>query len=240
MKNIIAFITLITVFAQFVGAKPSVTLSAEASTRYFTFDSGAPLSDEKVIQPNLNVAWENGLYLNVFASRPLARNVPKSDFSFENDFGIGWAGEFDYWSLDVSLTYYDEPSLGKFGADDIWFSNLKASHGFGPVNLDFEYGGYTAVKGSSHEGGHILSVGLSKEIDYQERLSIGSSTKFAYDDGGFGLDNGFVSITELEAKWKVTKRISITLPKVALYVPVTVRDMRKTEVVWSMGFEIKL
>lgn len=242
MKNNIKLIAiiLITVFTTSLVAKPSVTLSTEISNKYLTFATGAPLSEEKVIQPNLNVAWDNGVYVNVWASRPLARNVPKSDFSFENDFGIGWAGEFDYWMLDISLTYYDEPALGKFGADDIWFSNLKLSHGFGPMNLDLEYGGYTARKGSAYEGGHAVSAGISKEIDYQERMSLASSAKLAFDDGGFGLDKGLVAIGELAATWKVSKRISVTAPKIALYVPVTVRDARRTEVVWTAGFEMKL
>ena len=219
-------------------AKPETSIEVVGANKYLTFGSGSVLSRHAGIQTNLNVAWENGFYANLWFSRPMSGGVPKSDLINENDYGFGWNGKAGYWKIGASLTYFDEPRLGSFSKDDIWYTSLKASHGLGSVDLDLSYETYTPTKGSSLEGGHLLGFGFSKKHDVSEQIGASWFAKLAYDDGGFGCDKGFLVNCGAEMTWKINKTVTLILPRINGYLPVSVSDARKADAMVFGGLNL--
>lgn len=226
-------------FAFTAHAKPSLSGEVVVGNKYLTFGSGSVLSEEKTAQTSINAEWENGFFVNLWLSRPLNRHVAKSDFANENDYGIGWNGERDYWKVGASLTYFDEPRLGKLGANDIWYTSLTASHRMGDVDLDANYDTYTPNRNSSFEGGHLVAVGISKKMEFAERISASWFSKIAYDDGGFGFAKGFLFNYGGEVSWKVNKTFSVIAPRFEGFVPF-MHDARKNDIMAWVGISWRL
>lgn len=232
IKSIVIFVSIC--LAAVANAEPSYSGEIVFGNRYLTFGSGSLLSEEKTVQASMNAEWENGFFVNLWLSRPLNRHVPKSDFANENDYVAGWNGEVGYWKVGASLTYFDEPRLGEFKAGDIWYTSLKASHGLGHVELDLNYDTYTPMKDSGFEGGHLIAAGISKKMEFAERVTVSGFAKLAYDDGGFGFSKGFLANYGGEISWKVNKHLSVIAPRVNAYLPF-MSDARKSDAMWWIG-----
>ena len=56
-----------------------------------------------------------------------------------------------------------------------------------------------------------------------------------YDNGGFGCDDGLLLRGSAELDWAITKHLSLVLPQVNWYAPVTVRDNRVVDCVLFAG-----
>jgi ribose 5-phosphate isomerase B len=171
------------------------------------------------------------------------------NFASEIDYGLGWSGSLSKFGLkgqvgdlvvDLGITYFDEPGVFTFGPGDVWYSHVKLTKSIDKVNVFALFENYTVAPGSGFEGGNLYSVGASTFRSVPKTpLSLFCSLSCTYDDGGFGFDNGFLLKGCVEADWKVTSHISLILPRISYYVPLTVRDSRETDAVISGGISLK-
>jgi len=242
-NTFVVVLGMIMVLAVQVLAAPSASFSTGFANKYIAFGSGSELYGKAVNQTDFNVAFENGVYVDLWGSKALNAGSWGSNFGDEVDYGIGWAGKIgNGFSLNAGVTYFDEPMAGTFGECDVWYTHVKVSHdlelnGLGTFNAFGAYENYTTMPGTSYEGGNIWSVGLSKTQSYKD-LSVNASEVLIYDEGAFGNDRGLLAKFGLELDWKVTKHVTLVAPSVTFYVPVTVSDSRNNELVVYGGVSV--
>lgn len=227
----------------------SVTASSVVADKYCAFGSGALFYDNPVLQSDMVVTLNNGAYALLWHSAPVGNSSWNENFASEMDYGLGWSGPLSKFGLkgqagelviDVGITYFDEPGVFSFGPGDVWYSHVKLTKSIDKVDLFALFENYTVAPGSTFEGGNLYSVGASTFRPVPKTpLSLFCSLSCTYDDGGFGFDNGFLLKGCVEADWKVTSHISLILPRISYYVPLTVRDSRETDAVISGGISLK-
>ena len=234
---LLACITTSTVFADTNSNKfPSVTLSSVVANKYLAFGSGGMIYDRPVLQSDLLISFQNGFYADVWNSSPFERY--DHNYGTEQDFGIGWSGPLSTFgvknkmsdlNLDIGITYFDEPHVLTLGSDDIIYSHVKVSKMIYGVTLYGSYENYMSMPGSSCPGGNLYGVGINKKMSFfGDKLNASASIGPSYDSGGFGLDNGFLIHGEAELDWKLSEHMSLILPQVRYYIPITVNDSRRS------------
>lgn len=226
---------------------PSVTLRSVVASKYLAFGSGGTLYDKPAIQSDIFVSFRNGFYVDLWNSTPFKGH--DNNFGWEQDLGIGWAGPLSTFdlkgfasdmTLDIGSTYFDEPGLLTIGAKDILYNHVKLSKAFKWVTVFGNFENYIAMPGSPYHGGNLYSIGASKGTSFfKDRVSASTSLALTYDDGGFGMDKGFLLRGSAELDWKLTKHLTMILPQVNYYAPLTVRDSRSLDAVVFGGFSYR-
>ncbi len=227
----------------------SVTLRSVVGDKYLNFANGAELYGEPVAQSQLLVNFRNGFYIELWNSTPFGDW--NENLGTEQDVGVGWTGPlslcglsggFGETVLDIGVSYFDEPDLAKLGSDDIVKSYLQLSHDFTIGGHKFSalahYRNYTAMPRSSFRGGSYLGVGMATTVPLV-KVSITTSLSPVWDFGGFGADDGLMLQGGAELDWKLGKRITLILPQVMYYAPLTMDDRPLDAVVFG-GFSIAL
>jgi hypothetical protein len=213
---------------------PQVTFRSVVASKYLAFGSGGMLYDKPAIQSDLFLSFHDGLYLDLWHSAPFRGY--NHNFGTEQDFGVGWSGPLSALglksqpsdtTLDIGVTYFDEPSLSVLGAQDIIYSHVKLSKAFKWTTINGCYENYVAMPSSPYRGGSLFSAGASNSASFFKDLTSASvSLSLVYDTGGFGLDSGLLFRGSVELDWKLSKRLTMVMPQVNYYVPVTVHDSR--------------
>jgi hypothetical protein len=225
--------------AHATNAWPSVTFSSYWANQYLAFGGGAVLYDKPVVQSDLYVSFDNGLYLDLWSSTSLDTKW-NNNLGDEVDYGIGWEKTIRKYTVRIGFIYFDEPNVFTLGAGDIAYTHAKVSRPVYGITLCAGFENYITMPDSGFQGGNIFSVGLSKSVSLRkDKLSLGASAALAYDDGGFGLDNGLLGRGNISATWKLTKKLSFIAPSVSWYAPLTIDDSRKFDTVVSAGFSYK-
>ena len=138
--------------------------------------------------------------------------------------------------LDIGSTYFDEPGLLTIGSKDILYNHVKLSRESKVVTVFWQFENYIAMPGSPYKGGNLVSVGASKGVSlFKDRVSANTSLALTYDTGGFGCDSGLLLRGTAELDFAITKHITVILPSVNYYAPLTVRDSRTLDAVVSAG-----
>jgi hypothetical protein len=244
-RNMLVTMLVTVVMAGQVLSAPSVSFSTGIANQYVAFGSGSVLYDKAVSQSDLNLTFENGVYVDLWGSKSLGAESWGSNSGDEVDYGFGWSGKIgNGFSLNVGLTYFDEPMAMSFGPCDVWYTHLKLSHdltlghGLGDVTLFGTYESFITTPGTSYEGGNLWSLGVSKTQAICKDLSVSTSGVLTYDDGSFGGDHGLLAKFGLELDWQVTDHFKVVLPQLNLYVPFAVSDCRDTEFVAYVGVSL--
>ncbi|GEM_PF-1203756 len=224
---------------------PSVTLRSVAANKYSAFGSGGVLYNKPVVQSDIFIGFHNGFYIDIWNSTPMSGPY-NQNFGTEQDLGLGWAGPLSTFGLksgpladvviDAGTTYFDEPGLQTLGSKDILYSHLKVSKDLSWFTANFMYENYTVMRNTPYGGGSLYSVGASKSVLLLNGLLTAStSVSLVYDNGGFGCDDGLLLRGSAELDWAITKHLSLVLPQVNWYAPVTVRDNRVVDCVLFAG-----
>jgi hypothetical protein len=226
---------------------PTVSIQTIVADKYLAFGSGSTLYNKPTLQSDIWVGFGNGLYFNLWNSTPFERY--NDNFGTEQDYGIGWAGALSSFgiknalsdlSLDIGTTYFDEPNIFTLANGDTLYTHIKVSKPLKWCTVACEYENYSTFPCNASEVEHIGSVEASKVWSlWNNRVSISASVALAYDSGVFGSDNGLLLRSFGEIDWKITKRLSLILPQLSGYQPLTIRDKRKTDGVIASGFSYK-
>ena len=207
---------------------PKVSIDSIVASKYLAFGSGAVLYDAPVVQTGITAAFQNGLWLNIWNSKSFNSTWGKS-FGDEVDYGVGWDTKVAGFGLSLTVTYLDEPLALIESRNDILYTQILVSHEIGPVNARVYWKTYTPMPNSMCEGGHLFGFGLSKTVKPFSFVSMNGSADIRYDDGGFGLNSGFLTKCSFGFAWNVTHKLSVTGPSIDLYIPMSVHDIRKTD-----------
>lgn len=168
-----------------------LTVNASAQTNYTlttkVFDkylgaNGSVFYDAPVIQPDLFVAFQNGVYADLWASRGDAGQWGE-DFDSEINVSGGWANEF----FDGGILYIaTEPSASDVLEFYLGITTRELG-GWAKVYLKAEH--YLAMTGNNPARGTITRFGLQGS---QERGRLGFDWKVGgfYDTGAFGFSEG--------------------------------------------------
>jgi opacity protein-like surface antigen len=230
-------VTLVSAYAA------DVTVSSGLANRYLAFGNGAVLSDHPAAQSDLSIAFQNGFYVDLWNSAPVGSfKTEGSDFRNELDYGVGYSTQIKGFNVDLGLTYFDEPTLLKLAVDDEWYAHLKIGHditfdgpfGKEPITVFGTYENYKTTGGTAYEGGSLFGIGLSKSQESQN-CTLNVSQTIVYDDGGFGLNEGFLIKWFAELNWKVTEHFSLVAPQVTFYLPLNSDNRPDPEAVIYAG-----
>lgn len=244
----VALVSSVAVAEDTNSTAPAVTLTSGIADRYIGFSSGEVFYNRAVVQSDVNVSFDSGFYVDIWNSKAVF-NPWGQTFGDEVDYGIGWIWRLLGFNIDVGLTYFDEPGVMSFGKDDCWYTHVTVSHDVSlpmlpgskdsPLTVSATYEDYRTTAVTAYKGGDRFSLGLSREQECNDHLSMNVSETFVYDSGAFDLDAGFLFRMETDLKWKLSEQLSLTFPQVNLYVPLTVSDNRETEVVVSTAASYK-
>jgi hypothetical protein len=222
MKKLLLVIIGVLLGASIVSAnsapsKTSVITKFGVANQYLAFGNGAMLDEDVAAQALVLVLFPNGFNMSGWGTT----NFKKwnSTLGSEIDFGVGWSGKVaEYVDLDVGVTYFDEPRVGTFGKGDIVYGRATLSRNILGVTTSFGYESYVTMPGSGIKGGDIYSIGASKKVSLRgDRASWSNMLALAYDDGGFGLAKGFLVRGTSTFDWKLSDRLTLTLPQVYYY-----------------------
>jgi len=216
------------------GWDPSVSLRSVVADRYVGSSSGGVVYDKPVLQTDLFIAFQNGIYVDFWNSKSL--NSDWENYGNEIDWSLGWYGLVRGFGLDVGVAYFDEPMGFAFDKQDSWCSHIKVSRDIGLCTVYGSFENYAVWHNSGTTGGNVYTIGASKNMEVNKLLSIKSSASTAYDGGPYGRETGFLLHTGAELDWKVSEKLTLVIPEVKLHVPLTVDDARETEAVVYAGF----
>lgn len=231
LKTIIfAFVTL-TSFA----SAATTTMTFHYANKYLSFGSGAVLHNDQVIQAGITTSFENGLYVGLWGSYS---PDGESNLGDEFDFTLGWSGSVGKgWNMNYSIAYFDEPQILEFGAGDILYNKLVFSRPIDEYNFSVTIRHYQPMSGSGFEGGWLIGTSVSRGFKLSEKTSIFASIELNHDDGGFGGDSGLILNPFVSLSYSINDSITWDVIQANGYIPLTVSDARKNDIMWSTGFK---
>jgi hypothetical protein len=214
---------------------PTVIGKLGFANQYLAFGSGSVLDPDPAMQSLLLVLYPNGWNWSLWNTT----NFKKwnSTLGSEVDYGFGWNGKVsEHVTLDAGIIYFDEPKVFKLGAGDIVYGHVYVSRDILGLTGTVGYEKYVTMPNSGFKGGDIWHIGASKKNSFSDnQVTLSNSLALAYDNGGFGFDSGLLLRGIVTVDWKLSKRLTLTAPQLYYYVPLTVHDARKNDLVVYTG-----
>ncbi len=218
---------------------PSVTFKSTYANKYLAFGSGSVLYDEPVMQSDLFIAFDSGLYLDLWNSKSFSGKW-NGNLGNEVDYGIGWAGKVRDFNVDIGVTYFDEPKMFNLKSGDIIYTHASISRECRKYLVSWTWENYITMPNTGFQGGNLFSARIYRGFQLiQDKATLNLSTALVYDDGGFGADDGFLQKGNVGIDWKITDHLMLNAPSVNYYVPISVHDARKTDTVIFAGLTYK-
>lgn len=225
---------------------PSIDIGTEATwsgdvsvsiwSKYLGPCNGIPFSKRPVVQTSATATHRSGVSFTFFHSTGIDGDLnEEGKYDDEIDLGVGYSRNLGKgFGLDLGVTYFDEPGLGTFGGEDIWYVNAELGKSllgpdgmltnFPPVSAYIGYCVYIPNPNSGTDGNEIIDLGLRASPSVG-RLTVPASVAIAYDTGGFGTAKGYIARARVAMDWKINERWSVTLPSVTTYQPVNRTDI---------------
>jgi hypothetical protein len=194
----------------------------------YTYDSNPS------IQSDLYTILSNGLYLDIWSAKQIDS---KND---EIDLSVGWYGDIDDYSLDISLAYYEvSPLLER--ENNVWASITKISYSEN-IN-DFIISPFTRSEINipdiecSSNGGIFLTSGTDISlslIDLIDNVSLNNSFYFTYDSGVFDGDKNIIYGQTSSLQYKLNN-FTLLSPSFTLTSPIETDSIRKTSTCFELS-----
>jgi hypothetical protein len=235
MKYILALIIGLVLLSTGVHAtnSNSVAYTTDVLSKYIDTD-GQVYHTKPVIQSELVFSLNRGLYISIWHSAGLDF---KSSLANELKYSLGWSGE-GLMDFDVGIAYDDLNQLFQGPKNDVLVSYIKVGKTldfgiFGKFKPMIELTSYETNKHSDFEGGFRASSSLEcvfsrGSIDYIYTPTL------LKDNGTFGAKPAWVMSHEFAAVHKIGN-LSLKLPSVSIYTPLSSHSNRKTSVVVGVG-----
>jgi len=225
---------------------PSGSVKVMFADKYLA-SCGAVFYNRPVMQVVIFVSVKNGLYLDLWNSTPINLSLWDKNFGTEQDISVGWAGKLSKlgvsgWpgslTLDTGVNFWDEPSIGTFGKDDILNEYIKVTKDFEWVSVSAKFECAEVMPNSIYGGGQMYTLEVSKSKSFfNDMVLAGLSADAMYDSGRFGAGNGFIVGGSGYLQWKLYKGFALILPQVNLTEPINTRDSRKFSSAVSGGLK---
>ncbi len=221
--------------------RPEGTVSSLLANQYLGFGSGAVLSKDPALQTDALITFKNGLYADFWISRSLVGKWDDGSLGNEVDYGVGWKGNLvTNLSVNLGVTYFDEPRAFKLGAGDIIYGHAFLTRDFKYLSLSLGYENYTTMPNSGFEGGHLVSFGAGTyKLICHEKIGLRASAAIVYDTGTLGTDAGFLFRGSDGLDWNISKIFTFNVVGINWYIPLTPRDDRVINAVFYTGITFK-
>jgi hypothetical protein len=242
MKNCTLLIVLIlSIVIARADEWPSVAVSSTFSDHYLGFGTGNLLSKDPAVQNDLAIGFKNGFYIDLWNSRSLKGQWDDGSLGNEIDYQVGWKGTLaTNLSLNIGVTYFDEPKAFTFGAGDVLYTHAYLTKDFKHLSVIAGFENFTTMPRSGFQGGNLISLGVSKyQLVSQDKLGLRASAAAVYDTGTLGSREGFILRGSAGADWNITKHLTWNVVGVNWYVPM-VHDKRRTDAVVYSGFTLRV
>jgi len=190
----------------------TVTISSAVANQYLFLGTGTMVSESPVIQTDLLISHESGLYLNLWNSRSLKGNWNDGSFGNEIDYGLGWYREEKSFSVNVGVSFFDNYPSFTFGEGDILYSYASLGKDFKHLSLTLGYENLTPMSGSNFPGGNLMRLTASKTFSlWQGKFVFPVSLSYVYNTGIFGEDEEFFLKGNAGINWNITDRITANM-----------------------------
>jgi hypothetical protein len=198
-----------------------------------------------VVQTSVTVAHRSGFYANLWVSSGTDGKW-SANWDDEIDWALGWAGPIGFAGLqaDLSVSYWDCFQVGS-PMNDFWATTLKLSRPFEgkgwrltpSLVAQFAWATqeelvYADGTTGPAEGGSVWGVNLDASVDLCRFAAIVASTGVFWDGGSYGYADAVIWESSLSLNWKITDRLTLSLPTVRVASPLTSTD-RDTVWVWG-------
>jgi len=221
-----AAILLASLMANVANAQETATLTSKYTPVYFYDSNGARFYNGPVVQSDLFVTWKSGVYADIWTST--AGNT-RLDFDKEIDVTIGYAGKVGRLNYKTELLYF----VVKDG--DVLDLNTEVSLGF-VVSPFIRVELYKPVENTGPKQGTILNAGLRSSFKIAPRTTLSLEVTAHRDSGAFGYDRADILSGYIGLAVAVTDRTSLLVGVTPSHPLSVVRDGRKDEAVWEVGF----
>ncbi len=172
------------------------------------------------------------LYLEDFQNLNGQRN-----YGNEIDYNLGWSYD-GIVSIDIGVGYYDVIPLLHGPSEDIYVTYATLAKSFdkgdkGTFKPFVTVTTYKTGRGSDYEGGVRVQSGVtySRKVG---KANLEATTSLVRDDGTFGYPSAWVATQTLSLSWKWGK-VSVKLPTVTAYLPLSSRSGRQMSLVYGAG-----
>ena len=228
------------------GSSSSSGLSFELSVfywnKYLDNTGGIVNLDRPVVQTDLILSFDSGLYLELWNSTGLNGGGLSSDYGDELDLFVGWTEEVELLgvNLDLGVAYFDILPVGTLTDTDVIQPFIAVSKNFDVaegqtlspfIRTEFIFGGANTNQGETY-----FHFGLEHAVEFTDALSLGHKIEVQYDPGIYDFDAGWIGEYAIQFDWNVSKTITLTPISVRISTPLSdVNDERGTEFVWGFG-----
>jgi len=215
LKAVLA-VAIVTAVAVSVNADPSLNLSTMVKSGYLG-GNGNMFSRDPVIQSDLFVTFENGVWLDIWNSEGLTSDLDDG-YDDEIDVGAGWAGAIGGgMSLNAGINYFNVYSITKLDKSDLvqLFAEVTASD----LTVDL-FGAkmtpYVRVETLKDMGNDsvnfesVTSIGEKIAVSVTDKVGIAAKVSLSYDPGIFGVEPGLRGAAEGQVNLKVSDKLTLT------------------------------
>ena len=219
------------------GWTPSLTASSLYASKYYSGSCAVTVYRKPVIQTDLFLSFQNDFYADLWNSTPFEKW--NKTFGTEQDICAGWAGPLSTFGIggfasniviDVGLSYFDEPGLESFGANDMLETHVRLTKDVKLFKVFAGFEDYVTMPGTGVNGGNVVFTGISKDVAFvKDILSASTSFTVCYDDGVLGRNEGFFFRGSSQLTWTLTKHVSLIAPQLIYGGPITDHRDRKAD-----------
>lgn len=219
--------------------EPPFAVSAGISVqdKYIGFSNGAVFYPKAITYGWVNVIHKkSGVYLGVWASTGFNGEY-SNNWDDEVDLTLGWSKDLGFATFDISQAYFDCFGVGEVNANDVWKTQVTLTgkpwtSQFLSIAPYAQYELYITDSHSTLEGGSLYTIGFINQVPITPFLTFTNNSNIKYDDGGFGLEHGFLWKQQNTLEWRVNDHVTISAPEITIWSPM-MSDSRNVEHVLS-------
>lgn len=219
-------------------SKFSTELAVNALQRYYD-DNAIPTSSAAVVQSDLVISHENGVYVEAWRSIGARSRSVSGDYADEARYFLGWSGDvFGNLSLDAGIGYYDlYGSTGDLKEYYVEVSrSFETAHGTWTPSILREQ--YFTKASAGYDGGSRTFFAISHEIEVR-RATVEQKLSAMYESA-FGYAKAWTYEYSATLSWKVNEHVSIILPSVRYLKPTTHENGQERRLILGVGATISL
>lgn len=216
-------------------SKVSTAVDINYTPRYMAGVVGNVLSDTPVATANVFAGVDSGLYADFFG----VMQTSDQSHLLEGDLGLGWSGPIKGLGIDFSPSAYIIAFDG-LGSPFIWVT-FKLSKTLDSFTIFGSFDRFYLMPATAYgwdEQSAFTVGGTFSHSIMNPNTMFNSSLSEVYDNGGFGSFSGFMSKGMASINWKSSDSVSFTIPKLEAYVPNTMYDTRKAQLVLTFGMTV--
>ncbi len=248
MKKLFAFLMMITCTVLILNAQdsiPSFSLNGQTIIRSkYVGPDGLQFYGDPVSQSNVTLSHKSGLFFDLWYSTGFNSKF-SNDWDDEIDYTIGWSGKISKFTLNSSLSYFDNFKNFNFTYNDVVRGNIHLGYPkqIKPWLKVMPYVDYITFvipnKSTPFDGGNLYSIGFDNEVVFTEKVKVTPQIQFTWDDGAFGVKPGALLKLSSNLNWTLSKHFVWNVLEATFYSPSNKREM-KNEFVLGTGLSWNL